>query len=198
MGTKLARAARRSGANSTDVARRAGISRATVSYVLNEVPNQSIPAQTRRRVLLAARELGYTVDPVPLGVQPSRVVLLFGVESCLGSLAEVAETTGVLGLATVVWCGDGDVTDLVTGLRPAVAICPVALSRSIAEAFRRHGIPLVNGTADGRGLPQLPDDPVLARRWAEYLVRRASAVLRGADEPVAAPLVDGLVDSAFD
>ncbi len=44
---------------STDVARRAGVSRATVSYVLNDAPDQSISEQTRAAVLEAARELGY-------------------------------------------------------------------------------------------------------------------------------------------
>ena len=44
----------------TDVARRAGVSQATVSYVLNNNPRQAIPETTRRRVLTAADELGYT------------------------------------------------------------------------------------------------------------------------------------------
>ena len=42
-----------------DVARRAGVSRATVSYVLNDAPDQSISEQTREAVHRAARELGY-------------------------------------------------------------------------------------------------------------------------------------------
>ncbi|MFG6201770.1 LacI family DNA-binding transcriptional regulator [Nonomuraea sp. JJY05] len=44
---------------SVDVAREAGLSRATVSYVLNDAPGQSIPEHTRQRVLAAARRLGY-------------------------------------------------------------------------------------------------------------------------------------------
>lgn len=44
---------------SADVAREAGLSRATVSYVLNDTPHQSIPEPTRQRVLDAARRLGY-------------------------------------------------------------------------------------------------------------------------------------------
>ena len=39
---------------STDVARAVGLSRTTVSYVLNNTPNQKIPEITRRRVLDAA------------------------------------------------------------------------------------------------------------------------------------------------
>ncbi|OXM60975.1 LacI family DNA-binding transcriptional regulator [Amycolatopsis vastitatis] len=44
---------------SADVAREAGVSRSTVSYVLNDTPNQSIPDSTRRRVLDAAARIGY-------------------------------------------------------------------------------------------------------------------------------------------
>jgi len=42
-----------------DVAERAGVSGATVSYVLNNTPGVSISEKTRRNVLKAAAELGY-------------------------------------------------------------------------------------------------------------------------------------------
>lgn len=44
---------------SADVAARAGVSRTTVSFVINGRAGVQIPAETRRRVELAARELGY-------------------------------------------------------------------------------------------------------------------------------------------
>ncbi|MFF2720395.1 LacI family DNA-binding transcriptional regulator [Streptomyces sp. NPDC058011] len=43
-----------------DVARVAGVSRATVSFVLNNTPKQTIPEATRRKVLEAAERLGYS------------------------------------------------------------------------------------------------------------------------------------------
>jgi DNA-binding LacI/PurR family transcriptional regulator len=43
-----------------DVADRAGVSRATVSYVLNDAPGQPISEETRARVRAAADALGYT------------------------------------------------------------------------------------------------------------------------------------------
>ena len=46
-------------ARSQDVARLAGVSRTTVSFVLNNVPGVKITKQTRQRVLEAARELNY-------------------------------------------------------------------------------------------------------------------------------------------
>jgi DNA-binding LacI/PurR family transcriptional regulator len=44
---------------SADVARAAGVSRTTVSFVLNGKPDWSIPEETRNRVLDAARDLQY-------------------------------------------------------------------------------------------------------------------------------------------
>ncbi len=44
---------------SRDVALRAGVSRTTVSFVLNNVPGVKITDDTRQRVLQAARDLGY-------------------------------------------------------------------------------------------------------------------------------------------
>src|SRR5450756_2476306 len=48
---------------SVDVARAAGVSRTTVSYVLNDRPGESIPEETRRRVLESAERLGYRPRP---------------------------------------------------------------------------------------------------------------------------------------
>ena len=47
---------------SQDVARRAGVSRTTVSFVLNNAPGMQISAETRQRVLDAAADLGYVPD----------------------------------------------------------------------------------------------------------------------------------------
>jgi LacI family transcriptional regulator len=47
-------------ATSADVAARAGVSRTTVSFVLNDRADAAIPEETRRRVEEAARELGYS------------------------------------------------------------------------------------------------------------------------------------------
>ncbi len=47
---------------SHDVARLAGVSRTTVSFVLNDVPHVQISEETRQRVLQAAEQLGYHPD----------------------------------------------------------------------------------------------------------------------------------------
>ncbi len=42
-----------------DIAKECGVSSATVSYVLNDVPNQSISAETKKRILHVANMVGY-------------------------------------------------------------------------------------------------------------------------------------------
>ena len=46
----------------SDVAKRAGVSQTTVSFVLNNVPGMRISEDTRRRVLEAAKKLDYHPD----------------------------------------------------------------------------------------------------------------------------------------
>ncbi len=49
-------------ASAADVGRAAGVSRTTVSFVLNNSPGKTIPMETRRKVLSTARALGYIPD----------------------------------------------------------------------------------------------------------------------------------------
>ncbi|WP_328827165.1 MULTISPECIES: LacI family DNA-binding transcriptional regulator [unclassified Streptomyces] len=61
-----------------DVAAASGVSRATVSFVLNDDPNQTISAATRDRVKEAARELGYVPHGIARALREgsSRIVVL--------------------------------------------------------------------------------------------------------------------------
>lgn len=63
---------------STDVARLAGVSRATVSYVLNNAEAVRISESTRRRVREAAREIGYVPHAAARSLRAgySRTVLM--------------------------------------------------------------------------------------------------------------------------
>lgn len=62
-----------------DVAREAGVSRTTVSFVLNNTPGKNIPESTRQRVLDAAAALGYipNEDARRLARTRSLTVVLF-------------------------------------------------------------------------------------------------------------------------
>jgi len=59
-----------------DVAKKAGVSRTTVSFVLNGIPNANIPAATRQRVLQAARELDYIPNVQALNLAKGRTMLI--------------------------------------------------------------------------------------------------------------------------
>ncbi|KPI00188.1 transcriptional regulator, LacI family [Actinobacteria bacterium OK074] len=61
-----------------DVAAASGVSRATVSFVLNDDPNQTISPATRERVQRAARDLGYVPHGLARALREgsSRIVVL--------------------------------------------------------------------------------------------------------------------------
>ncbi len=66
---------------SEDVARLAGVSRTTVSLVLNNVPHARIAPETRQRVLEAARQLGYRPNAAARSLV-SQQALAFGLVLC--------------------------------------------------------------------------------------------------------------------
>ncbi len=55
-----------------DVARLAGVSQTTVSFVVNKTPNVSIPEETRERVLAAVEKLGYRPNALAQGLRMQR------------------------------------------------------------------------------------------------------------------------------
>ncbi|HWC33602.1 MAG TPA: LacI family DNA-binding transcriptional regulator [Mycobacteriales bacterium] len=57
---------------SADVARAAGVSRATVSYVLNDAPGRTVSAQTRDTVRRVARQLGYQPNALARSLKRGR------------------------------------------------------------------------------------------------------------------------------
>ena len=60
-----------------DIAREAGVSQSTVSRVLNDAPTRvPIAAETRERVTLAARRLGYRPNPLARGLRGAPTMLL--------------------------------------------------------------------------------------------------------------------------
>jgi DNA-binding LacI/PurR family transcriptional regulator len=86
--------ARKGRVTSIDVAREAGVSQTTVSYVLNDVADQKISAGTRRRVLAAVEKLGYTPSAAARTLRRGRsdIVLLVLPDVPVGpTLAEVIE-----------------------------------------------------------------------------------------------------------
>ena len=60
----------------TDVARRAGVSQTTVSFVLNNVEHANIPEETQDRIWAAIKELGYRPNALARGLRLQRSHLI--------------------------------------------------------------------------------------------------------------------------
>lgn len=60
---------KRKGPSIQDVARLAGVSRTTVSFVVNNTPNTNIPEETRSRVWAAVEELGWRPNAMARGLR---------------------------------------------------------------------------------------------------------------------------------
>ncbi len=56
-----------------EIARIAGVSRTTVSFVLNNVRGKNISEETRQKVLLVAKEFGYIPDPSAVATAINRI-----------------------------------------------------------------------------------------------------------------------------
>ncbi|MDG9717224.1 LacI family DNA-binding transcriptional regulator [Streptomyces sp. DH24] len=125
----------RSVPTSADVARLAGVSRATVSYVLNNTSAVRISEPTRRRVHAAARELGYVPHAAARSLRAghSRMVLMPAPNFPVGPLYSrfIAEVQWALGRLdyTVVQYGtagphDDEAARAWAELRPVAVLVP--------------------------------------------------------------------------
>jgi DNA-binding LacI/PurR family transcriptional regulator len=132
---------------SRDVARVAGVSRATVSYVLNGNPNQTISEGTRQRVLAAAAELAYTpsVAARMLRGAPSQVVLCLLAGWPLGrntisTLEQLSDLLRDHGLTLVLHTRDSVLdADVWQSLTPAAVVSFADIPPATATAIRAAG-----------------------------------------------------------
>ena len=69
-----------------DVAQQAGVSRTTVSFVINKVPNANIPQETQDRVWTAVKELGYRPNALARGLRAQHT-------NTIGFISDVVATT---------------------------------------------------------------------------------------------------------
>jgi DNA-binding LacI/PurR family transcriptional regulator len=95
--------ARTKRATSQDVALAAGVSRTTVSFVLNDVRNTQIPEETRQRVWEAARRLGYYPDASARSLASQRsgnigVLLCRSADRVFGDVVLMEVLTGIHGV----------------------------------------------------------------------------------------------------
>ncbi|MFD3538250.1 LacI family DNA-binding transcriptional regulator [Streptomyces sp. NPDC058662] len=138
---------------SADVARLAGVSRATVSFVLNDTQGHRVSAATRARVLDAARQLGYVPHAAARSLRAGRsnLVLMPSSASAIGRLVSdwVDDLHGELdrhGYTAVLHAGRfADPLDAARAwaeLRPAavVALDGDRFTAQAADLLRRAGV----------------------------------------------------------
>lgn len=143
----------RSAPTSADVAERAGVSRATVSYVLNDSGTGRVGAKTRARVLAVARELGYVPNAAARSLRAGRsgIVLMDNPNIVWGPLfhaftADLRAHLHALGYSAVVF-GDSladapeDLARRWAELRPSAVIFGAGLKVGEDEVglLRRSG-----------------------------------------------------------
>ncbi|MGW0705647.1 LacI family DNA-binding transcriptional regulator [Streptomyces sp. NPDC002643] len=164
---------------SSDVARAAGVSRTTVSFVLNDKPGLSIPEETRRRVLDAARELDYHPHAAAraLRVGRSDIALLALPDLPIGPgisrfVEELAGALAAHGLSLVTHLES-------THSRPLADVCAAINASAVlglhhfdaetAQELRHAGAKVVLPTADP--LDRTPTSAI-GRIQAEHLLDR--------------------------
>ena len=194
---------------SADVARLAAVSRATVSYVLNDTPHQSIPDATRRRVLDAAAELGYTPSAAARALRSGRsdIVLTLlpdwpigpAVGGIMEQLSVALAAEGLTFLAHPQVTGRGDLAQLWKAISPVAVLSFGQLSPAETDSIRAAGIEvtlsLMDGAHGGRAL-FAGSLRRTGRLQAEHLAARGHARLGYAypDNPRVGAIADARLD----
>lgn len=159
---------------SADIARAAGVSRATVSYVLNDRTDQGISEATRSRVLEAVRELGYVPHAASRALRAgeSRMVLLIQSDApwstnLTDTEDELTRLVAESGRSLVVWRrhSPDDLHSTLTNLGPCVVITMTELSPPEVELLATVGVPRV------AVFTAAPGGDIVGRVQAEHLMR---------------------------
>lgn len=160
---------------SADVARACGVSRATVSYVLNNSPKRHISSATRQRVLDAARELGHIPNAVGRSLRLGRTNLVLALISdftfgyvrdrVVAALDAAMRSSGYALIVHRYVDTDGPEADVWRLLAPDVVVSMVMRAAGISAAIRDAGIPVVE-------VDQLLDNRRAGEMQADYLYSR--------------------------
>ncbi|MEU6228266.1 LacI family DNA-binding transcriptional regulator [Streptomyces sp. NPDC047042] len=168
---------------SGDVAREAGVSRATVSYVLNDTPHQKIAEATRRRVWEAAARLGYAPSAAARTLRTGRSDIVLGllpdwpIQHVLGRL--IQQLTNAFAEHEFTFLVHSaahparPLREIWRALTPAAVLALNEFPESEADAMRAAGIEVVMTMhgAVGRDLrsPLVAEEPIGALQ-ARHLV----------------------------
>src|SRR5919106_3191837 len=107
-----------------DVARVAGVSQTTVSFVINDVPDAHIPKATRERVWAAVKRLGYRPNAIARGLRRDTT-------DTIGFVSDAVATTPfagqmIQGAQDAAWERDKLLMLVTTGGDPAVEVQALA------------------------------------------------------------------------
>jgi DNA-binding LacI/PurR family transcriptional regulator len=165
------------------------VSRATVSYVLNDTPHQTIPERTRQRVRAAAAELGYTpsVAARALITGLSDVVLLllpdWPIGSSVGVLLEcLSDALAGHGLTFVAHprSAGRSTADVWKAITPAAVVTFEELDQTETAKLQKAGIELTvalfGGHRRGGRVMDIPEQRT-GRLQAEHLAAAGHHVL---------------------
>ncbi|WP_330263009.1 LacI family DNA-binding transcriptional regulator [Streptomyces griseorubiginosus] len=168
---------------SKDVAREAGVSQTTVSFVLNGRDEHGLSAETRQRVLETAKRLGYVPSGAGRALRKGRSNVVLCVVPDL-PVAEAMEqfklalgrSLGEAGYTCVYLHHAGTATPLAElwqHVQPAVVVAFGSLPPVDAQSLRRAEIPLIDGvfTPDGSNLTGLSQQDI-GRLQIEHLAAR--------------------------
>ncbi|WP_405182734.1 LacI family DNA-binding transcriptional regulator [Nocardia sp. NBC_01377] len=165
----------------SDVALAAGVSRTTVSFVLNNRPGQSIPDQTRRRVVEAASRLGYRPRAAARALAAGRsdIVLLSVPDLPLGAaitrfVEELAAALAAHGLTLVAHLaathGGGSLSEVCASVDASVVIGLTPFPQRVVEELHRSGADVVIPTDKQQGAT-FPTEQI-GRVQADYLIAK--------------------------
>ncbi len=179
-----------------DVARLSGVSAATVSYVLNNSPGQTIPEATRERVRAAAVELSYVPSAAAASLRRghSRTVLVVTERALAGYVTEpflraISERLVESELVPIVYSmvSDEVLLALVREIRPFGVIAPMIVEPSLLDSLAEAGVPHVY--ASGRTDLQVrrPWEERIGAAQARHLIERGSSRIVYAKPVTGAP-----------
>jgi DNA-binding LacI/PurR family transcriptional regulator len=200
---------RRAPATSTDVARRAGVSRATVSHILNGQVARFAP-ETAEKVRQAAADLGYVRSAAgrALVMGRSDFVVIVVPDATLTNIQSIVEAISAdlddLGFSPVVHFSRTGVAGeplarlqhTVETLRPAGLIDLGGLSPEVMDALDALGCPVLNSPPTSR-MSLMNGNVSIGRLQAEHLAERGARLLAyafptGRDDAYGRMRVDGV------
>jgi len=194
----------------SDVAREAGVSRATVSYVLNDRRDVRVSEPTRQRVMETARRLGYVGSPAARALRSGRgdvVLLLIPDWEVSGQLELLLEEIGRLvadhGLVCLRYEGEhwqGSLHKLLSRISCACVVTFDPLHPDDAQALESAGIAEVTARLlDHPGMPHttaIGQDTIVAAQVDHLLAQGYTRLAYLAmEEPRGRPFTEARMDA---